>query len=112
LQKVLDNWRIMRYYLVMGCTVQPDTKEIRMTTTVYATSDTEARVVFSGEKNVYEIGDSYPETQIHVHKRAPYWYNERGDQLFGGYGGVGPALMAETAMDLPCDRLIDERVVE
>lgn len=80
-----------------------------MTITVYVKSDTEARVVFSGEKNVYEMGDSYPETEMHIHKRAPYWYDERGEQLFGGYGGKGPALMAETAANLPCDVLIDER---
>lgn len=82
-----------------------------MTITVYVKSDTEARVVFSGEKNVYEMGDHYPETEMHIHKRAPYWYENGGDQLFGGYGREGPALMAETAADLPCDVLVDERKV-
>ncbi len=80
-----------------------------MTITVHVKSDEEASVVFSAERDVYESGDAFPEREMQVHRRAPYWYDEKGDQLFGGYGGKGPALMAATAADLPCDVLIDER---
>jgi hypothetical protein len=74
--------------------------------TVHALSDTEARVVITAERVMPD--DTEIAIEKHVHRRAPYWYDEQGTGL-GGYGRRGPALMADTVLDLPCDRMIDER---